>query len=64
MVVEKVNYNVNWRAFKRGYSIFIPCLDVPNARKEIMAVLKRLKIKVITKVSIEDGIRGLRIWRT
>ena len=26
MLVEKVSYDVNWKNFKRGYSIFIPCL--------------------------------------
>jgi len=64
MIVERVSYNVNWRAFKRGSSIFIPCLDPVAARAEVMTVLKRLRIKVLTKVSIEGGIRGLRMWRT
>ena len=63
MMVEKVSYIVNWRAFKRGHSIFIPCLDAANARKEIGVVLKRLKMKVLTKVVISEGIQGLRIWR-
>lgn len=63
MVVEKVSYEVNWRAFKRGTSIFIPCLDSIKAKAEVAPVLKRLRIKVITKVRIEDGIRGLRMWR-
>jgi hypothetical protein len=64
MIVERVSYNVNWRAFKRGSSIFIPCLDPVAARAEVMTVLKRLRIKVLTKVSIEGGVRGLRMWRT
>ena len=63
MRVEGVNYTVNWRAFKRGTSIFIPCLDPPRARAEIKAVLHRLRIKALLKVQIHEGIRGLRIWR-
>lgn len=63
MRVEKVEYEVNWNSFTKGYSIFIPCLDCRKAKKEIMPVFKRLKFKVLTKVTIEDGIRGLRIWR-
>jgi hypothetical protein len=63
MLVEKVSYNVNWRRFKRGTSIFIPCLDCIKARKEIMVTLKRLKIEVLTKRVIVEGIQGLRIWR-
>lgn len=64
MKVEKVSYEINWKAFKRGSSIFIPCLDPKRARREVMEVLNRLKIKVVTQVKIEEGIRGLRIWRT
>lgn len=64
MQVEKVNYEVNWKAFKRGTSIFIPCLDPPRAKQEVSRVLRRLRIKAIMKVVIEENIRGLRIWRT
>jgi hypothetical protein len=63
MVVEKVSYNVNWQQFKRGYSIFIPCLNPVAAKKEIMLTLRRLRIEVISKVVIEEGIQGLRLWR-
>ena len=62
MLVEKVSYNVNWKAFRPGTSIFIPCLDGVAAKKEIAVTLKRLKIKVITKLVIEDGVQGLRLW--
>lgn len=63
MQVEGVNYEIEWMAFKRGYSIFIPCLDPAKAKAKIKPVLKRLKIKVVTKVKIEDGVRGIRVWR-
>jgi hypothetical protein len=63
MLVEGVSYNVNWRAFKRGYSIFIPCLDGIKAKREVAKSLRAHKIKVLVKVAIEDGIKGLRIWR-
>jgi len=63
MRVEKVEYDVNWKNFTKGYSIFIPCLDCRKAKKEIMPIMKRFKFKVLTKVVIEEGIKGLRIWR-
>jgi len=46
-----------------GYSFFIPCLDPDNAWKTIKPILKRLKFKTVHKVVIEDGVRGIRIWR-
>jgi hypothetical protein len=63
MQVERVNYEVYWKEFKRGYSIFIPCLNPVTAKAEIKPVLKRLKIKVLMRTVIESGIKGLRIWR-
>jgi len=60
--IEAVNYNINWKRFKQGYSFFIPCLDPERARRELFVTTKRLKLKVITKVVIEDGVQGLRIW--
>ena len=66
MVVAGVHYDVNWRAFTKGKSLFFPCLDPKTARREIAPVLRRMKLKVVYKSVIDpkSGIRGLRIWRT
>ena len=63
MQIEGVTYEVNWRAFRKGTSLFFPCLDQVRARAQLMVVLKRLRIKVLVKPVIENSIRGLRIWR-
>lgn len=63
MLVESVSYQINWKAFKKGTSIFIPCINPKTALVEIMSTMKRHKIKVATKVVIQDGVRGVRIWR-
>jgi hypothetical protein len=41
----------------------MPCLHPPSARQVILKETKRLKIKVVTKVTIEDGVQGIRVWR-
>lgn len=63
MQIEKVNYQINWKKFKKGWSFFIPCLDSDEVKKILLAETKRLKYKVVTKVTIEDGVRGIRIWK-
>jgi hypothetical protein len=63
MIVEKVHYEINWAKFKRGASFFIPCLNPVQAKRTILEVTKRLKYKVLFKVVIEDGVRGLRVWK-
>jgi len=62
MIVEKVNYQIRWRDFKRGYSLFIPCVNCIQAKQEIYTVLKRFRIEAVSKITIESGIRGLRLW--
>tara|TARA_R110000824_G_scaffold18575_1_gene73357 strand:+ start:478 stop:672 length:195 start_codon:yes stop_codon:yes gene_type:complete len=63
MRVENIDYNIVWKAFTPGTSFFIPCLTPKSAKKEIRPTLKRLEIEVVMKVVIEEGVRGLRVWR-
>jgi hypothetical protein len=63
MVVETLSYEINWRGFKKGYSFFIPCLYPSEAKKEVLTTTKRLKLDVLTRSVIEDGVRGIRVWR-
>lgn len=63
MILEGISYRINWRAFVRGTSIFLPCLHPAPAKQLVRAEARRLKLKILVKTSIEDGIQGLRIWR-
>ena len=63
MQVDGVTYEIDWRKFRRGTSIFIPCLEPRRAKPQVLEVTQRLNLKVLIVVRIEGGIRGLRIWR-
>lgn len=63
MRVNGVSYNVNWRKFRVGWSFFIPCLRVEEGKAEVSVVMKRLKFGCVIKPVIENGLKGLRIWR-
>jgi len=63
MVIENKSYNINWKAFKAGTSFFVPCLDGIKAKKTIQNVTKRLKIDVLMQIVIENGVRGVRVWK-
>jgi hypothetical protein len=63
MKIETVTYQLDWSKFRVGYSFFVPCIDERAARETINTVTKRLKISIVTKVVIVDGIKGLRVWR-
>jgi hypothetical protein len=64
MQIETVTYRLNWGKFRKGHSFFVPCIDHVEARKTIAKITRRLGIDVVTKVTIEEGIKGLRVWRT
>jgi hypothetical protein len=63
MQIEQINYEINWREFKKGSSFFIPCIDCTKAKEEVLTVTNRLKLDILIKICIEEGIRGLRVWR-
>lgn len=63
MKIETVTYQLDWSKFHRGFSFFVPCIDHKAARAEINRIANRLGIKVLTQVTIEEGIKGLRVWR-
>ena len=62
MKIETVSYQINWQKFRRGMSFFVPCVDTKAAKAEVARVTKRLKIPVVMKVVIEEGVMGLRVW--
>ena len=63
MTLEDVHYDIDWDSFVPGTSIFLPCLACAEARKKALFFLKVLRFNNVCKVCIEDGVRGLRIWR-
>ena len=63
MQIETVSYQIEWKKFRKGYSFFVPCIDEKAAREELNRVAKRLKMDIVTKVVLLDGIKGLRVWR-
>jgi len=63
MKVETVSYQIDWSKFRKGYSFFVPCIDHEEARKSLAKTMKRLKMSIVTRVVVEEGIKGLRVWR-
>jgi tRNA A37 threonylcarbamoyladenosine dehydratase len=63
MKIESILYQINWAKFRPGYSFFVPCINHREARAALAKTCRRLKIKTISKVVIQEGIKGLRVWR-
>lgn len=63
MRIDGVSYTVNWRKLLPGYSFFVPCINTAEARTTLERVAKRLSLTLVTKLVIQDGVKGLRVWR-
>jgi hypothetical protein len=46
-----------------GWSFFVPCLRIEEGKNNVSVVVKRLGFKVVIKPTIENGVKGLRVWR-
>ena len=60
---EELTYDVDEAKFGPGRSFFLPCLAPQEARPLMERAMKRRKYVVLTKIVIEEGISGLRVWR-
>lgn len=64
MRINRLDYQVDWKRFRVGWSFFVPCLHLQEGKETVAAITKRLGYKVMIKPVIEEGIKGLRVWRT
>ena len=38
MRINDVDYNINWRKFKRGTSFFVPCLRLEEGKQTVKEI--------------------------
>ena len=55
--------HINWAAFRRGSSFFIPCIKCRSLRLQILKKATFAQVQVGCKYVIEKGVRGIRVWR-
>lgn len=63
MIINGIHYKILWAEFKPGTSIFLPAVDVKPVVYAIRKESTRLGFDCVHKVVIENGIRGVRVWR-
>ena len=63
MFTNGVDYQILWAEFQPGASIFIPAVDTKAAIAAITKESERLEFQFIHKIVVEDGIKGIRVWR-
>lgn len=61
---DGVRVVVNWGDMDVNASIFVPCVDTREATKQIKSLVNEKDWKIESRVCIEDGLLGVRVWRT
>lgn len=60
---DGVRIIVDWDTMSIGTSIFIPCVNTQEAKKQLNAFFQQQSWEHIMKIRIESGKLGVRIWR-
>ena len=61
--LEQLAYEIDLSKFGPGRSFFLPCLAPAKARTLINKRMSNWKLEVFTKIVIEEGVQGVRVWR-
>jgi phosphoribosylamine-glycine ligase len=61
---DGVRIVVGWARLVVGASVFIPCINTEEAMRQAAKILVGKDYKTEARVVVEDGILGIRIWRT
>jgi hypothetical protein len=61
---EGIPVIIEWHSMVLGASFFIPALDTEPLVKAILVEAKQHGMKLKYKEKIENGLFGLRFWRT
>ena len=60
---QGITYDIDWRRWEPGASIFIPCIDAPGIRERVHKEGTHRGIKLMSRVLIKDQYFGVRFWR-
>ena len=60
---DGVKFVINWDKMAVTASVFIPCVNTEEAKRQVKRITAEKDWQVDMKVVIEDNILGLRVWR-
>jgi hypothetical protein len=63
MMLHGIKFDIDWHKFKPNTTFWIPCLNTQETKAMLRAEILRRKMRCVVKVSVENGILGVRVWR-
>jgi hypothetical protein len=61
---DRIKFVIPWDRFPKGASVFIPALDLQYTAKAVLKEAKEQNAEISTRIVVENGVMGVRIWRT
>ncbi len=61
---DGVRIVIDWNKFVVGSSMFIPCINTTTAVRQITTITNDKLQQITTKIVVENGLLGVRVWRT
>ena len=61
---DGVRILIPWGDILLGESIFIPCIRVDKCQRQVDSAADQFAMTFVGRVRIENGMLGLRLWRT
>ena len=61
---DGVKIVVDWDVMVVNASVFVPCVNNIKARQQLIGIAQRKNWKVEIRVRVENGMFGVRMWRT
>lgn len=60
---DGVRVAVDWSQMLAGTSIFIPCINTNEAKKQVKQITVKKGWSIETRVRVEESRLGVRVWR-
>ena len=61
---DRIEFVIPWDNFKIGMSIFIPSMQPLDTLRSFRKEADQRAVTYVYRVVVEDGVQGLRVWRT
>ena len=61
---DGVGVIVNWNELPVSGSVFVPCINTSEAKRQVRSIFVQRGWQVKCTVRVEKGMLGVRFWRT
>ena len=61
---DRIEFVIPWDNFKIGMSIFVPSMNPADTLRAFKKEAEQRAVTYVYRVVVENGVQGLRVWRT